>query len=131
MKYKPTIFGVVIGAVLLLTAGRWWPQAESGELDAFAQCLADKGITMYGADWCPHCQNEKRAFGDSFGFVPYVECPDNPKLCLEKGIEGYPTWIFPDPSTGSTSSPQASSGQAWRKLEGEQGIEKLAGESGC
>lgn len=84
-------------------------------LDSFAQCLADKGATMYGAAWCPHCQREKAAFGASFRLVPYVECPENIKLCTEKGINGYPTWIFGD----------------GRRFEGEQGIEGLSRESGC
>lgn len=89
--------------------------AQAAKLDGFAQCLAEKKITMYGAAWCSHCQNEKKAFGSSFKYIPYVECPDNPKACLDKGIKGYPTWIFPD----------------GKKLEGEQGLEKLSNESGC
>lgn len=88
---------------------------QVGHLDEFAECLADKGVAMYGADWCTHCQSEKRAFGDSFRFVPYVECPDDPKRCLVVGIDGFPTWIFPD----------------GKKFEGEQGLEKLSRESGC
>lgn len=86
-----------------------------GQYDEFARCLAAKNITMYGADWCTHCQNEKLAFGDSFRLVPYVACPQNIKECLARGIEGYPTWIFPD----------------GRKLAGEQGLQKLAAASGC
>ena len=85
------------------------------KLDDFAKCLASKNITMYGAAGCSHCQNEKKAFGDSFKYVPYVECPDDPQKCLEKGVTGYPTWIFPD----------------GKKLIGEQGLEKLSQESGC
>ena len=84
-------------------------------LDAFALCLRDAQMTLYGAEWCPHCKKEKNRFGTSFSYVPYVECPDNPKLCLEKGIRGYPTWI-------------ASSGTVF---EGEQGLEKLAEITGC
>lgn len=84
-------------------------------LDLFAKCLAQKKITMYGADWCPHCQNEKKNFGSSFQYVPYVECPKNTKLCLAKKINGYPTWLFPD----------------GKRLEGEQGLEKIAEESKC
>ncbi len=90
-------------------AGQW------GNLDAFAQCLAGKEAAMYGADWCPHCQNEKRAFGNSFKFIPYVECPADPRRCLAAGIAGYPTWIFSD----------------GRRLEGEQGLAGLAAASGC
>lgn len=88
---------------------------EPAPLDTFAECLSEKGAVMYGADWCPHCQNEKKSFGRSFRFINYVECPDDPKRCLAMGIGGYPTWIFPD----------------GRKLEGEQGTEKLSQESGC
>lgn len=103
------LFGV--GLAFLLAPKR----QDSLALDSFARCLADQGITMYGADWCRHCQNEKKAFGNSFSFVPYIECPDNPKACLAAGITGFPTWIFPD----------------GKKLEGEQGLEKLSRESGC
>ena len=91
------------------------PQESKASLDSFAQCLAEKGVTMYGADWCPHCQNEKKAFGDSFRLIPYVECPKEPQRCLAAMVNGYPTWIFQD----------------GRRLEGEQGIEKLSAESGC
>jgi len=112
-KYLIFILLVIIALLvgLFLLGGK----SASGKLDSFAACLASKNITMYGADWCPHCQNEKRAFGSSFRLVPYVECPDNPKLCLEKGIEGYPTWIMGD----------------GRKLVGEQGLNKLSQVSGC
>lgn len=111
---------VFLGILILFIVGFgvWFffsGRESEGKYDAFAQCLAEKRITMYGADWCPHCQNEKQAFGNSFRFVPYVECPDEPKKCLAQGINGYPTWIFPD----------------GKKLEGEQGIEKLSRESGC
>jgi len=70
---------------------------------------------MYGAGWCPHCQNEKKAFSDSFQYVPYVECPDEPQRCIDAGIKDYPTWIFPD----------------GKKLEGEQGLKNLSQASGC
>ena len=111
------IAGVIILAIIF--AGFYFtkPAAKTinSALDNFAQCLASKNITMYGAAWCSHCQNEKGGFGDSFKFVPYVECPNDPQKCLDKGIVGYPTWIFPD----------------GKKLIGEQGMEKLSQESGC
>src|SRR3989338_1180730 len=91
------------------------PKKENPLLEVFAKCLSEKRIVMYGANWCSHCQNEKKAFGDSFQFVSYVECPDNPQQCLAAGISGYPTWIFPN----------------GKKLECEQGLEKLSRESGC
>ncbi len=69
--------------------------------DAFTQCLADSGAKMYGAFWCPHCQEQKKIFGDSKDLLPYVECDPNgknanPQACAINGVKGYPTWIFAD-----------------------------------
>lgn len=65
----------------------------TADKDAFAKCLTDKGFAMYGAVWCSHCTAQKALFGDSFKYIKYVECPDNINLCLDKGVQGYPTWI--------------------------------------
>ena len=114
---KKYLLGTII--IMIIVGGAvWWKSihpAKPNPLESFAQCLAEKGVTMYGADRCPHCQNEKKAFGSAFQYVPYVECPQNPKRCLELGIQGYPTWIFTD----------------GRRLEGEQGLQILAQESRC
>lgn len=103
---------LIVVMIFVLSAGE---EKSNPALDAFAQCLSEKGITMYGADWCPHCQNEKKAFGDSFKYVSYVECPKNPKLCLSAGVDGYPTWILKNGT----------------RLVGEQGLERLSEVSGC
>ena len=62
--------------------------------DSFAQCLTDNDATMYGTEWCSHCQNQKKAFGSSFESVNYVDCDKDRAICEEAGIEGYPTWII-------------------------------------
>lgn len=62
-------------------------------MDSFVKCLAEKKLVMYGAYWCPHCQAQKKLFGDSVQYLSYVECTQETALCLEKKIEGYPTWI--------------------------------------
>lgn len=105
--------GIAAAGVLSL-ASRGTEEAP-GAVAALARCLADKGATMYGAYWCSHCKNEKRAFGDAFRFIPYVECTAEPKKCLVAGVEGYPTWILGNDT----------------RLEGEQGLEKLARAAGC
>lgn len=116
MKKTIIVVSVIATGVLIwfLVIAKNTPAAPS-RLDEFAKCLAEKQITMYGADWCPHCQEEKKRFGTSFQYVAYVECPDNPSMCIAKDIEGYPTWIFPD----------------GKKMEGEQGLKKLSEESNC
>jgi glutaredoxin len=67
---------------------------NSGKYDEFAKCLSEKGATMFGAEWCGHCKEQKEMFGESFKYVNYVECPQNQDLCQQKGITGYPTWII-------------------------------------
>jgi len=76
---------------------------KPGKLDEFAKCLKNNGAVFYGTFWCPHCQNQKNAFGRSAKFLPYVECstPDGRNqlpICKEKNIEAYPTWEFADKS---------------------------------
>ena len=120
---KNKTFYVILGAILIVVLGGAWFLVKissennnlPGKYDDFAKCLNNKGILMYGAYWCPHCQNEKAAFGNSFKYVNYVECTQETQRCEAAGIKGYPTWIFPD----------------GKRLEGEQGLDKLSKESGC
>lgn len=121
-KNSKIIISLGVVAIIAVIGLAFWQNKNTkeqnntpGQYDAFAQCLAQKEVTMYGAEWCVHCQNQKKLFGNSFKYVPYVECPENTKLCLDKGVDGYPTWIFPD----------------GKKIEGEQTLEKLSQESGC
>lgn len=116
---QKNIFFLVIGllilgtiATVLLRVGKTVP---STKYDTFAQCLASKNLTMYGAYWCSHCKVEKDRFGDSFKYVPYVECTEKADECLAEGVESYPTWID---ANGI-------------KYVGEQGLEKLSEISSC
>ncbi len=79
-------------------------QSNGSEYLPFAECLTAQEFTMYGAFWCPHCQDQKELFGKSFEAIQYVECDpggENPQpaLCLEKDIKTYPTWIRGDGTT--------------------------------
>jgi len=67
---------------------------ENTGLDAFAQCLTDSGLKMYGTEWCSHCKNQKARFGDSFQYVDYIDCDEEKDTCGREGIRGYPTWKF-------------------------------------
>jgi thiol-disulfide isomerase/thioredoxin len=94
---------------------------KNTNLDSFVQCLKEKNVKVYGAYWCPHCQNQKALFGNSQSFTNniYVECDpagDNPQesLCQQQGIQGYPTWVI-----------------SGNKYPGEQTLDKLASLSGC
>lgn len=84
-----------------------------------AQCLKDSGAEFYGAFWCPHCQAQKAAFGSAKKLLPYIECSNADKsqtqICIDKKIEGYPTWIFKDGT----------------RLSGEVSMETLAEKTQC
>lgn len=102
-----TKFIIFIVLVVLIVGGvgayfSFQPE-KPGELDGFAQCLKSSGAEFYGAFWCAHCQDQKKDFGSSKKYLPYIECanPDNSQtqICIDKKIEGYPTWIFADGSS--------------------------------
>lgn len=77
------------------------PQAEDPLARALAEHLTQKGVRFYGAQWCPHCQAQKKMFGVAAKRLPYVECspdggPGTPlaPICKELDIKEYPTWII-------------------------------------
>ena len=88
-------------ALLTLTA---CGVAQGGPFDELAQCMTSKGVKMYGANTCPHCNAQKKAFKGSFDYIDFIECNENPAACQEAGIEAYPTWeINGEKTTGRKS----------------------------
>ena len=76
------------------------PKGEDFQTRALAIHVAESGAKMYGAFWCPHCQQQKGYFGLSAKRLPYVECSPNgqgtPQAaeCQQMKINLYPTWII-------------------------------------
>lgn len=74
------------------------PAVEDPTLRALAVHLADRGVKMYGADWCPHCQDQKALFGAAARRLPYIECSTGRQgsaqttECRNARITTYPTW---------------------------------------
>jgi hypothetical protein len=69
--------------------------------DELAQCLTEKGVKEYGTFWCPNCAKQKKMLGDAYQYIDYIECDprgddQQAELCIQKGIEKYPTWEFSD-----------------------------------
>jgi len=88
--------GVVLLLVAAFVAGRYY---RNHKYDSFAKCLAAHDAKMYGHYLCPHCADQKREFGASFSYVPYVECGvkgsrEPAPACKIAGIKGYPSWQF-------------------------------------
>lgn len=114
------IVAAAVVAAIALTYFYWLGSNAPGEYDAFAQCLSSKGAKIYGAYWCPHCNDQKKSFGTSWRFVSYVECslPNNAgqtPACSSAGIANYPTWEF----------------AGGKRAEGVLSFDRLAAESGC
>lgn len=116
-----TIFWIALAVLIIGGFGAsMYMKTLPGKYDGLAQCLSEKGAVFYGAFWCPHCQEQKRLFGNSAELLPYVECsnPDGQsqtQQCLDKQIIQYPTWEFADGS----------------RLTGEQQPATLAEKAGC
>jgi len=93
---------------------------HTSRLDAFAKCLTAKQAKMYGAFWCPHCEEQKEKFGSSFQYAPYIECGIKGSkgiepVCTQAGIKRFPTWIFADGT----------------RVEGKHELDFLGQETGC
>lgn len=120
-KTKTILISVLIAlAIIAGIAYLVYDANRPGPLDVFATCLKDKGATFYGAFWCPHCQNQKKMFGNSARLLPYVECslPDGSgqnQACNDKQVQSYPTWEFADKS----------------RETGEVALKTLAEKTGC
>lgn len=92
---KLLFFSIFFVSLILLIAG-----CKSRNYDDFAKCLTEKGVKMYGAYWCPHCQTQKDSFGDSWQYINYIECSlpggkVQTEVCSQAEIKAYPTWEFP------------------------------------
>lgn len=111
---------VLVVLPIVIWAKLSWKSPEAGQYDNLAKCLAAKNVRMYGAYWCVHCQNIKKAFGSSWQYIKYIECSlaggkGQTEECNEAGIKGYPTWVFGN----------------GEQLSGEVKLEQLAEKSGC
>ncbi len=124
-----SVFTLIIAGIVILMKLIVGAADVSSKYDGFLSCMADKGVKMYGAFWCPHCQEQEADLQTSRQNMEkvgvYVECsnPDrsSTQVCLDQKIDGYPTWVFPD---GSRLSGYDSSNPKKRMSE-------LSEKSGC
>jgi hypothetical protein len=97
---RSVLYAVVIVAAFALAYFLGY-RTKQHRYDGFARCLRDHGVKMYGAWWCPHCQDQKEMFADSFEFVNYTECGvkgdvhKKSQICIDENIKAFPTWQFP------------------------------------
>lgn len=119
--YFAALLVVLFGALLWLRNDESAPTPQDEAVIAFAQCLTDKGVKMYGAFWCPRCAEQEELFGRGWENISYIECSPNgnrnavAQECRDANIKGYPTWVFSDES----------------RLSGVQRLEALGNKAGC
>ncbi len=66
--------------------------AQPGKYDSFAKCLSEKGVVMYGNDWCQYTALQKQELGKSMPFINYQICDEIKPGCQNKGVRITPTW---------------------------------------
>jgi thiol-disulfide isomerase/thioredoxin len=111
---KPLLVLFIISLFVLISCSSAIKEATP-EIQALSSCLRDSGALMYGAYWCPHCEEQREMFGTAVDDLPYIECTEQEARCAQAGIQGYPTWIFADGS----------------RVSGTQTFGELAEMSGC
>jgi glutaredoxin len=103
------------------------PLSPAGQLgpaermDLLADCLQRKGVTFYGAAWCPQCERQRHLFGAAASRLRYVECSTDgtkdttAQYCDAADVRGFPTWVRADGA----------------RLDGFRNAAELARFSGC
>ena len=95
---KPWIAAIVLLNLIPLILFNL-PRGEKENYDEAAQCITGNGVNMYGSFRCGVCAKTRAMFGDSFQYINEIECHPQGEnaqtaLCLQKKIEGTPTWIL-------------------------------------
>ncbi|MEK6872455.1 MAG: hypothetical protein AABW90_00400 [Nanoarchaeota archaeon] len=87
---------IIISLILLIIiffGGTIYSQTKKpGSYDEFAQCLTEKGVKVYGNDFCQYTTKQFNYFGKSKQYLNYIKCSENKELCDSKDITTTPTW---------------------------------------
>jgi len=78
-----------------------------------AICIGEKA-TLYVNLGCPHCESQKKAFGENVKHLKVFDCYYYGDLCKEEEIRAYPTWKIEN-----------------KQVLGRQSIENLRVLTGC
>ena len=114
---KSNKYFIAIGLILaiaIFSYAFYAKEQKPGIHDDFAKCLTEKGIVVYGNDFCPYTAKQMNMFGNSNKYLKYIKCADNEDLCDIEGIKITPTWDING-----------------KKYSGGQTFDKLSELSGC
>lgn len=89
-KYFIIIAVIIIIILIVLSILNY--TKKPGKYDEFAKCLTEKGVVIYGNDFCQYTAKQLNFFGKSEKYLNYVKCSENQELCDQKGVSITPTW---------------------------------------
>jgi glutaredoxin len=89
-QMRPKIIFISIILIVVIISIAWY--LTRPDYTNLAKCLSSNNVTMYGAEWCSHCNAQKKMFGDAFQYVDFIDCGISKDICVAEGIESYPTW---------------------------------------
>ena len=112
MRKKSLITWIVILAVVLLSIFIL-NKSPNGSSEELAKCIGENSV-LYGQLGCHACETQEEMFGENYQYLTVIDCFFAGDECIEKEIEGTPTWII--------------DGQ---KYKGVQSLEKLKELTGC
>jgi len=84
-KSKRKIIGIIAFLLIGITILGVYAVFAPGDYDEFAKCLTEKGVIMYGEDWCQYTNAQKNMFGNSFKYVNYE---------VKLNLKVRPTWVI-------------------------------------
>lgn len=84
-KTKRRIIGIIATLIIGTTIFGVYAFIAPGSYDGFAKCLTEKGVVMYGEDWCQYTNAQKNMFGNSFKYVNYE---------VKRNLKLRPTWVI-------------------------------------
>ncbi|CAE7946504.1 EMB2247 [Symbiodinium sp. KB8] len=108
-------------------------QESSQRAMTVARKLEEKRAVLFGAYWCPYCDQERQALGREVfdgrkEYVRYVECDPRgenaqPGLCQAAGVTSFPTWaVAVEPNT-----PEGLPFELYPGFKGLNGLERMVG----
>lgn len=108
-------------------------QESSQRAMTVARKLEEKRAVLFGAYWCPYCDQERQALGREVfdgrkEYVRYVDCDPRgenaqPGLCQAAGVTSFPTWaVAVEPNT-----PEGLPFELYPGFKGLNGLERMVG----
>lgn len=91
MKKSWITWTIIILVILLgiYIINRPYPETQ----EEVVKCIAGKSV-LYSQLGCHACETQEEIFGENYKHIEVVDCFFEQNECIEKEIQGTPTWII-------------------------------------